>query len=70
MSNDSDKEIEEIYFVTKSTKEKLEFACIVCEATFGTQKSVKQHGTTRHGGGGQSDLINADYQSFTNRHQS
>ena len=44
-----EEEIEEIYVVTKSNNGKIEFVCKLCEATFGTQKSVKQHGTMEHG---------------------
>ena len=43
-----EEEIEEIYVVTKSNNGKIEFVCKLCEATFGTQKSVKQHGTKEH----------------------
>ena len=42
-------ESEEVYFVTRNNG-KLQFTCKVCEATFDTQKCVKQHGTREHGG--------------------
>ena len=43
------KETEESYFVTKSDDGKWQFTCKICEATFASQKSVKQHITARHG---------------------
>ena len=43
-------ESEEVYSVTKRNNGGLQFTCKVCEATFDTQKCVKQHGTREHGG--------------------
>ena len=45
----SDGDEEEIYVVTKSNNGKVEFECKLCDKTFDTQKSVKQHGTMKHG---------------------
>ena len=68
-SNDYDKETEEVYFVTKSDDGKIQFTCKLCEATFASQKAVKQHDTMKHGG--RRDVIPSLTPSevFNHRHQ-
>ena len=48
-SNDYDPETEEAYIVTRSDNGKIQFICKLCEATFASQKAIKQHGTMKHG---------------------
>ena len=49
-STDHGNETEESYFVTRDNNDKWNFTCKICEASFASQKSVKQHNMAKHGG--------------------
>ena len=48
VSKSMDPETEETYFVMKGNDGKARFVCKKCEATFTSQKSIKQHDMMKH----------------------